>query len=406
MALADFTDLRCASRAGHSRGTADLARSASVLLRLSAADADAVYRAGLVHDIGLHGVPTTILDKSTPLTGVEQERLRASAYYTERVLARPKALARLGAIAGYVHERMDGTGYHRGVTGTAIPMPGRILAAACMFHELVEPRAGRPALSVKQAAARIRGEASAGRLDQVAADAVLAAAGAGTRRPVAGPAGLTTREIEVLVLIANGLATSDVARQLGISRKTAGTHIERIYTKTGASSRSTATLFALRHGLLDPSLCREFARRHRAGHFLASFSPDFAEVPNMRETVMASKAVVSLTTGMEDPEKVTVAFLVAVGAAETGRETLMFLTKEAVRLAVPGVATGTACEGCPPLTDLVKRYEAAGGKYYVCPICFNTKQLEAENLIAGAELNGTIPLWNWIGDEQATTFSY
>ena len=68
-----------------------------------------------------------------------------------------------------------------------------------------------------------------------------------------------------------------------------------------------------------------------------------------------SKAVISLTTGLEDPEKVVVAFLVAVGAAETGRETLMFLTKEAVRLAVPGVAVGVACDGCPPIEDLVKR---------------------------------------------------
>lgn len=121
---------------------------------------------------------------------------------------------------------------------------------------------------------------------------------------------------------------------------------------------------------------------------------------------MASKAVISLATGMEDPERVTVALLVAVGAAETGRQTLMFLTKEAVRLALPGTATGVACDGCPPLADLLKRYEAAGGRYYVCPICFNTKQLDSNALISGAELNGTIPMWNWIGDEPAVTFSY
>lgn len=121
---------------------------------------------------------------------------------------------------------------------------------------------------------------------------------------------------------------------------------------------------------------------------------------------MTSKAVISLTTGMEDPEKVTVAFLVAVGAAETGHETLMFLTKEAVRVALPGTAVGIACEGCPPLADLLKRYEAAGGRYYVCPICFNAKRLEADALIPGAELNGTVPMWQWIGDEPATTFSY
>ncbi len=121
---------------------------------------------------------------------------------------------------------------------------------------------------------------------------------------------------------------------------------------------------------------------------------------------MASKAVISLATGMEDAEKVTVAFLVAVGAAETGRETLMFLTKEAVRLALPDTAVGIGCDGCPPLADLTKRYEAAGGRYYVCPICFVARRLDAEALIPGAELNGTIPMWNWIGDEPATTFSY
>lgn len=120
---------------------------------------------------------------------------------------------------------------------------------------------------------------------------------------------------------------------------------------------------------------------------------------------MANKAVISLTTGLEDPEKVTVAYLVAVGAAESGRETLMFLTKEAVRLGLDGVAIGVACDGCPPLADLVKRYEAAGGRYFVCPVCFNAKQLDDSTLIAGAEIQGTIPMWEWIGDG-ATTFSY
>ncbi len=120
---------------------------------------------------------------------------------------------------------------------------------------------------------------------------------------------------------------------------------------------------------------------------------------------MPNKAVISLATGLEDPEKVTVAFLVAVGAAESGRPTLMFLTKEAVRLAIDGTATGVACDGCPPLGDLVKRYETAGGRYFVCPICFNAKQLDSEALIAGAEVQGTVPMWEWIGDG-ATTFSY
>ena len=121
---------------------------------------------------------------------------------------------------------------------------------------------------------------------------------------------------------------------------------------------------------------------------------------------MPHKAVISLSTGLEDAEKVTVAFLVAVGAAEQGRQTLMFLTKEAVRLAVPGVAVGVACDGCPPLPDLLDRYERAGGRFLVCPICFDTKKLDKDNLTGNAELGGTVPMWQWIGDDPAVTFSY
>jgi predicted peroxiredoxin len=121
---------------------------------------------------------------------------------------------------------------------------------------------------------------------------------------------------------------------------------------------------------------------------------------------VANKAVISLSTGLEDSEQVTVALLVAVGAAESGRPTLMFLTKEAVRLAIDGMAVGVACDGCPSIPDLMARYEAADGRFYVCPICFNAKQLDDSQLIAGAEIQGTVPLWGWIGDDGATTFSY
>lgn len=121
---------------------------------------------------------------------------------------------------------------------------------------------------------------------------------------------------------------------------------------------------------------------------------------------MGNKAVVSLTTGLEDAERVTVAFLVAVGAAEAGRPTLMFLTKEAVRLAVTGVLQGKACEGCPPLADLLARYTSAGGTFLVCPVCVDAKGLRDAAWIAGATIGGTVPMWEWIGDEGATTFSY
>ncbi len=249
--VADFTDLRSPWRAGHSRGVAGLAAEASDLAGLPAAEVTAVRRAGLLHDIGLHGVPASILDKPGPLTATEFERMRMAAYYTERVLARPAALARLGAVAALVHERLDGSGYHRGLSGAALSAPARILAAADAYRAMTEPRPHRPALSAKHATATLVAEARAGRLATLAVDAVLAAAGEKQPRRHPGPAGLTPREVQVLVLIARGASTRQVARTLEITSKTAGTHIERIYAKTGASTRSTATLFALQHGLLD-----------------------------------------------------------------------------------------------------------------------------------------------------------
>lgn len=118
-----------------------------------------------------------------------------------------------------------------------------------------------------------------------------------------------------------------------------------------------------------------------------------------------SRAAISLSTGLEDAEKVTVALLVAVGAAESGRSTLMFLTKEGARLAIDGVAVGVACESCPSIADLMARFEAAGGELLVCPICFNARQLHESTLVTNARLGGTVQLWEWIGDG-ATTFSY
>jgi predicted peroxiredoxin len=121
---------------------------------------------------------------------------------------------------------------------------------------------------------------------------------------------------------------------------------------------------------------------------------------------MPGKAVISLVTGLEDPEKVTVAFLVALGAAESGRPTLMFLAKEAVRLAVNGVAQGVACVGCPTIPDLLGRYQRAGGRYLVCPICVDAKQIDKGSILPNAEIGGTVVMWEWIGDDGATTFSY
>ena len=118
-----------------------------------------------------------------------------------------------------------------------------------------------------------------------------------------------------------------------------------------------------------------------------------------------AKVVINLATGLEDAERVTVAFLVGGAAAEQGKQVTMFLTKEAVRLGLPGYANGVACNGCPPLETLFEQFAANGGRLLVCPICFEARKLDKDALVANAELGGATPLWNWIG-EGATVFSY
>jgi predicted peroxiredoxin len=119
-----------------------------------------------------------------------------------------------------------------------------------------------------------------------------------------------------------------------------------------------------------------------------------------------SKVVVNLATGLEDAERVTVAFLVGGAAVQQGRPVAMFLTKEAVRLALPGYADAVACDGCPPLARLFEQYVDAGGELLVCPICFSARKLDESSLVPGARLAGATPLWEWIGDGPATVFSY
>ncbi|HVM53852.1 MAG TPA: DsrE family protein, partial [Acidimicrobiales bacterium] len=124
------------------------------------------------------------------------------------------------------------------------------------------------------------------------------------------------------------------------------------------------------------------------------------------EMADGNKVVINLSTGLEDPERVLVAFLVGGAALDAGKQVAMFLTKEAVRVAQKGVAVGTSCDGCPPLERLFEQFTEKGGELLVCPICFNAKKLDEAQLISGAELQGTVPMWSWIGDEAATTFSY
>jgi HD-GYP domain-containing protein (c-di-GMP phosphodiesterase class II) len=248
--IADYVDLKSPFTLGHSRGVADLAESAARRQGMSDADVGLLRRAGLVHDLGRLGVSNTIWDKPGPLTASEWERVRLHPYLTERMLAASQALGPLATLAARHHERLDGSGYARGLSGTALSPGARILAAADVYHAATEPRPYRPAHPPEDAASEVRAEVSAGRLDGDTVEAVLGAAGHQERRRRERPAGLTAREVEVLRLLARGVSNKEIARRLVISGSTAGKHVEHIYAKLDVSSRAAASLLAVQHGLL------------------------------------------------------------------------------------------------------------------------------------------------------------
>ena len=177
-------------------------------------------------------------------------------YYTHQVLDRSPFLRSLADIASAHHERLDGSGYHRGLPGPAISVQARILAAADTYHAKMERRPHRDPLTSRQAAEHLRSEARRGRLDQAAVEAVLAATGEPATRTLAGVR-LTPREIEILGEVALGGSMREIARTLSISPKTVDGHLQRIYPKIGVSTRSGATLYAMEHGLLPTQRRRQ-----------------------------------------------------------------------------------------------------------------------------------------------------
>ena len=248
-ALGDFADLKSPYTTGHSRGVADLAARAATAAGLGESAAVEVRRAALIQDAGRLGVPNTIWDKPGALSDGELERVRMHPYLTERMFSR-SGLAAVAQIAAAHHERLDGSGYPRGLKGGALSPSARLLAAADVYQALTEPRSYRPAFEPDAAATELRREVTAGRLDPDAVEAVLGAAGHRVRRRREGPDGLTSREVEVLVLLAQGCPNKEIAARLVVSPKTVGTHVEHIYSKIGCSTRAAASLYAMQHGLL------------------------------------------------------------------------------------------------------------------------------------------------------------
>jgi HD-GYP domain-containing protein (c-di-GMP phosphodiesterase class II) len=249
-AIGDFADLVSPYLAGHSTGVAELVSAAAERCRFASHEVTAVRRAALVHDVGRVAVPVPIWQKRGPLTAGEWERVRLHPYHSERVLSRSPFLAALAPLATAHHERLDGSGYHRGVGAGSLTPGARLLAAADTYHAMTEPRPHREGLSAERAAETLGEEARAGRLDADAVGAVLEAAGHRAPR-IERPAGLTEREVEVVALLARGLQTKQVAHTLGISAKTADRHVQHAYRKIGVSTRAAVAVFAMEHGLTE-----------------------------------------------------------------------------------------------------------------------------------------------------------
>jgi len=251
-AFGDLADLKTPWTHGHSGGVAKLAGAAAQRLRLDAQTRSRLELSALLADLGRVAVSNVIWEKPGPLTAAEWEQARMHSYHSERILARSDALAPLARVAGMHHERLDGSGYYRGCRARELSPAARILAVADAFHAMAQDRPHRGALGADEAAAELRREVRAGRLDADAASAVLEAAGAGParRRDSLRPGGLSEREVEVARLVAAGCSNPEIAERLVISRRTAEHHVQHIYAKVGVSSRAGLALFAHEHGLI------------------------------------------------------------------------------------------------------------------------------------------------------------
>jgi HD-GYP domain-containing protein (c-di-GMP phosphodiesterase class II) len=177
--------------------------------------------------------------------------VRLHAYYSERIVSRCQALSSLAEPVGRHHERLDGSGYHRGCRAPDLSRSARVLAVADAYQAMTSDRPWRPALSREVAASELTKAVSAGELDRQAVDAVLGAAGQPrVDARVKWPAELSDREVEVLRLICHGQSKKEVGQALGISPSTADHHVRHIYEKIGVSTRAGAAVFALQHDLL------------------------------------------------------------------------------------------------------------------------------------------------------------
>jgi HD-GYP domain-containing protein (c-di-GMP phosphodiesterase class II) len=248
----DIADLKTPYTHGHSRGVAALAGDAGERLDLRGSDLAELALAAHLHDVGRVAISSAVWEKRGRLDGHEWEQVRLHAYHSERILSGSRRLASLMPLVGRHHERLDGSGYHRGCAGGELPVAARVLAASDAYQAMTQRRPHRAALAPDQAGEHLLDDARSGRLDPDAVGAVLAAAGHDAPAPRrAPPAGLTDREVQVLGLVAEGRTNREIGELLVVSRRTAEQHVQNVYAKFGVSSRAAAALFAMEHDLLD-----------------------------------------------------------------------------------------------------------------------------------------------------------
>lgn len=252
LAFARFADLKSPWFAGHSEAVAELVTRAGAALGLEAPECTQLRRAALLHDIGRVAVPTGTWELPRALSRPELDRVRFHSWETQRILGATPLFAPVARVAGAVHERADGSGYHRGLPAGSLDTSARLLAAADVATALREARPHRAARSSAEVAAAVQDEVRAGRLDQLAVTAVLDVLGQRPARRPRWPAGLSDREVEVVRLLASGATNKDIARALGITAKTVAHHVAHTYDKTGCRSRAGMALFAVEHGLVGP----------------------------------------------------------------------------------------------------------------------------------------------------------
>jgi HD-GYP domain-containing protein (c-di-GMP phosphodiesterase class II)/DNA-binding CsgD family transcriptional regulator len=262
-AFADFADLKSFYSAGHSRRVAALSEQMATVLRLPPEEIAAIRRAALLHDIGVVAVPSFVLHKAEDrLSDAERESVRLHPYHAERILSYVPAFASIVPLVAAHHERPDGTGYFRGLSGSQLPPGACVIAVADRFDELTHARPGQAALDVREALREI--ESGAGTAFSIAAVGALAetapkgadivAAGRTRSMPErrsTWPAGLTNREVEVLRLLVTGASRRVIAAHLSVSEHTVRHHLEHIYGKLDVRTRVEATLFAVEHGLIQ-----------------------------------------------------------------------------------------------------------------------------------------------------------